>query len=71
MTVLRSALFWLALLIFTPPYALLAIASAPLPRMARYRVISGWSRLMRQSCGTCAASAGASKGGRTCHSSRR
>ena len=46
MTFLRSALFWLALLIFTPPYTLLAIASAPLPRMARYRVISGWSRLM-------------------------
>jgi 1-acyl-sn-glycerol-3-phosphate acyltransferase len=46
MTLLRSALFWLALLIFTPPYALLALASAPLPRMARYRVISGWSRLM-------------------------
>jgi hypothetical protein len=46
MIVLRSALFWLALLLFTPPYALLALASAPLPRMARYRVISGWSRLM-------------------------
>jgi 1-acyl-sn-glycerol-3-phosphate acyltransferase len=46
MTLVRSALFWLALLAFTPPYALLAIASAPLSRMARYRVISGWSRLM-------------------------
>ena len=46
MIVFRSALFWLALLLFTPPYALLALASAPLPRMARYRVISGWSRLM-------------------------
>ena len=46
MTVLRSALFWLALLLFTPPYALIALASAPLPRMARYRIISGWSRLM-------------------------
>jgi len=46
MTFFRSALFWLALLLFTPPYALLALASAPLPRMARYRVISGWSRLM-------------------------
>ncbi len=45
-TLLRSALFWLALLVFTPPYAVLALASAPLPRMARYRVISGWSRLM-------------------------
>ena len=46
MTFLRSALFWLALLLITPPYALVALASAPLPRMARYRVISGWSRLM-------------------------
>jgi 1-acyl-sn-glycerol-3-phosphate acyltransferase len=46
MTVLRSALFWLALLLFTPPYAIIALACAPLPRMLRYRVISGWSRLM-------------------------
>jgi len=46
MIVLRSALFWLALLLFTPPYAILALASAPLPRTARYRFISGWSRLM-------------------------
>jgi 1-acyl-sn-glycerol-3-phosphate acyltransferase len=43
---LRSALFSLALLLVTPPYAILALATAPLPRMARYRVISGWSRLM-------------------------
>jgi len=43
---LRSALFWLALLLVTPPYALVALASAPLPRMARYRIISGWSRLV-------------------------
>ena len=46
MTVLRSALFWLALLVFTPPYAIIALACAPLPRMLRYRVISGWSRMM-------------------------
>jgi len=46
MIVLRSALFWLALLIVTPPYAILALATAPLPRMLRYRIISGWSRLM-------------------------
>ena len=55
MTALRSALFWLALLLITPPYALVAIASAPLPRLVRYRVISGWSRLMlwclRGACG--------------------
>jgi len=46
MTVLRSSLFWLALLVVTPPYALIALASAPLPRHVRYRVISGWSRLV-------------------------
>jgi len=45
-TYLRSVLFWLALILLTPPYAMLAIACAPLPRMARYRVISGWSWLM-------------------------
>ena len=44
MTWLRSALFALALLTLTPPYALLSLACAPLPRMARYRIISGWSR---------------------------
>lgn len=46
MSALRSALFWLALVIVTPPYALLAIASAPLPRLLRYRVISGWSKIV-------------------------
>ena len=45
MTFLRSLLlFALALLVITPPYALLALATFPLPRMTRYRVISGWSR---------------------------
>ena len=43
MIIFRSALFWLALLLLTPPYAILALLSAPLPRMARYRFISGWS----------------------------
>ncbi len=46
MTVLRSALFALALCLITPPYALLALATFPLPRLARYRIISGWSRLV-------------------------
>ena len=46
MTAFRSALFALALLVVTPPYALLALATFPLPRMARYRIISGWSRLV-------------------------
>jgi 1-acyl-sn-glycerol-3-phosphate acyltransferase len=55
MTWLRSSLFWLALVVVTPPYALVAIASAPLPRLTRYRIISGWSRLavwlLRVLCG--------------------
>ena len=55
MAVLRSSLFWLALLVLTPPYAILALLSAPLPRMARYRFISGWSLLvlwcLRRLCG--------------------
>jgi len=42
----RSVLFALALVLVTPPYALVALATLPLPRMARYRVISGWSRLV-------------------------
>ena len=46
MTVLRSALFALCLMLITPPYAIVALLTFPLPRMARYRIISGWSRLM-------------------------
>lgn len=46
MSVARSVLFAVALAIVTPPYALIALASAPLPRMTRYRIISGWSRLI-------------------------
>lgn len=46
MTVLRSSLFALALVLVTPPYALLALATFPLPRLLRYRIISGWSRLV-------------------------
>jgi 1-acyl-sn-glycerol-3-phosphate acyltransferase len=46
MTALRSALFALALVVVTPPYAAVALLTFPLPRLARYRVISGWSLLM-------------------------
>jgi 1-acyl-sn-glycerol-3-phosphate acyltransferase len=46
MMLLRSSLFALALILITPPYALLALATFPLPPMARYRIISGWSRLV-------------------------
>lgn len=46
MIALRSALFALALAVVTPPYAIVAMLSFPLPRMARYRLISAWSRLV-------------------------
>src|SRR3989440_10812175 len=46
MRLLRSSLFALALIIVTPPYAVLALATFPLPRLLRYRLISGWSRLV-------------------------
>jgi 1-acyl-sn-glycerol-3-phosphate acyltransferase len=46
MTALRSTLFAAALVLVTPPYALLALATFPLPRRLRYRIISGWSRLV-------------------------
>jgi 1-acyl-sn-glycerol-3-phosphate acyltransferase len=45
MTWLRSGLFALAQILVTPPYALMALATFPLPRMWRYHFISGWSRL--------------------------
>jgi 1-acyl-sn-glycerol-3-phosphate acyltransferase len=45
-TVVRSTLFALALCLVTPPYALFALLTFPLPRMTRYRLISGWSRLV-------------------------
>jgi 1-acyl-sn-glycerol-3-phosphate acyltransferase len=41
---LRSALFALALVVITPPYAIVALATFALPRMTRYRIIAGWSR---------------------------
>jgi 1-acyl-sn-glycerol-3-phosphate acyltransferase len=46
MSLARSSLFALALLFVTPPYSLLALATFPLGRMARYRIISGWSRIV-------------------------
>jgi len=46
MMLARSALFALALMLVTPPYTLVALATFALPRMTRYRIISGWSRLV-------------------------
>ena len=46
MTWLRSSAFALALVLITPPYALIALCTLPLPRLVRYRIISGWSCLV-------------------------
>ena len=46
MTWLRSSAFALALVVITPPYALLALCTFVLPRLVRYRIIAGWSRLV-------------------------
>jgi 1-acyl-sn-glycerol-3-phosphate acyltransferase len=40
---LRSFLFAIVLVITTPPFALLAICTSPLPPMTRYRVITKWT----------------------------
>ena len=44
-TVLRSLLFALLLVVTVPPFALLGLATFPLPPLVRYRFISLWSRL--------------------------
>lgn len=46
MTWLRSTLFALALVLITPPYALLALLTFPFAPLQRYRVITGWSRIV-------------------------
>jgi len=42
----RSTVFALAVLLITPPYALLALLVAPLPALTRYRIVTSWSRLV-------------------------
>jgi 1-acyl-sn-glycerol-3-phosphate acyltransferase len=39
-------MFSVALVLFTPLYSIVALMSFPLPPLARYRIISGWARLM-------------------------
>jgi len=46
MIFLRSLAFALALVLVTPPYSLVALASFPLPALTRFRIITGWSRLI-------------------------
>jgi len=57
MTWLRSALFALGLLVTTPIYSVIALATFPLHPVTRYRIISGWSVIMlfwlRVTCGIC------------------
>jgi 1-acyl-sn-glycerol-3-phosphate acyltransferase len=43
---LRSALFALGLLVTTPIYSVIALATFPLHPVTRYRIISGWSVIM-------------------------
>jgi 1-acyl-sn-glycerol-3-phosphate acyltransferase len=42
---LRSALFLALLVVFTPFYWVIVMLSAPLPRLTRYHVIIGWTRV--------------------------
>jgi len=55
MIVLRSALFALFQVAVTIPYSFVALATFPFPFATRYRVITGWSRLvlwaLRSICG--------------------
>lgn len=46
LAVLRSTLYTLIQIVITPPYALVALATFPLPPLSRYRIISGWAHLM-------------------------
>jgi len=46
---LRSLLFAFIEIITVPPFALLALATFPFPPLARYRVITLWSRLIIRS----------------------
>ena len=46
MIVLRSAVYALVLLLFTPVFAVLSMFTFPLPAMARFRFISCWAWVM-------------------------
>jgi 1-acyl-sn-glycerol-3-phosphate acyltransferase len=43
MTFLRSLAFAVALVLLTIPYSFVSLATFPLGRLARYRIISGWA----------------------------
>jgi len=44
--VLRSCLFSLVQILITPPFAIVALLTFPLPALVRYRIITAWSRLI-------------------------
>src|SRR6185436_2557962 len=44
--VLRSVAFALVQIVTVPPFALIALATFPLPALARYRIITAWSRII-------------------------
>ncbi len=46
MIFLRSLVFLIAQILITPPYAIFALATAPLAPLARFRLIAGWSHAM-------------------------
>ena len=46
MIFLRSLVFLLAQVLITPPYAIFALATAPLPPLVRFRLIAGWAHAM-------------------------
>lgn len=55
MVVLRSTLFVLLLIVITPFYSIIVLASYPLNPIGRYRITSGWAHIMlylaRMICG--------------------
>ncbi|WP_084187004.1 lysophospholipid acyltransferase family protein [Andreprevotia chitinilytica] len=44
----RSALYWLGMIILTPPYAVLCFLILPLPPILRFRIVTGWCWCMVQ-----------------------
>ncbi|PIV76960.1 MAG: 1-acyl-sn-glycerol-3-phosphate acyltransferase [Rhodocyclales bacterium CG17_big_fil_post_rev_8_21_14_2_50_68_7] len=46
MIVLRAIVLMAVVALITPPFSLIAIATAPLPRIVRYRVIARWADIV-------------------------
>ena len=46
MNFLRSLFFMLVLIVITPPFAILVLLAAPVPRIPRYRFITLWTRVV-------------------------